>query len=284
MTVDGLYEDCSFMKKNLGFMQGRLLKPVKKKIIQYFPDKEWFKELEIGQNIFNFIEWTINIENINKNPLIKKKLNKKFLKKLNLVNITVQSVTCDFFMQVPIFKKKYFDQYKKILKYLVQLITNCERLGIKFIVLPLVDNSSIKNLEEEKYLKKLIINLKSKLKKTKIIFETDYPPEEVLRFIKYFNLEKFGINYDTGNSASLGYDFEEEKKYFKYVKNIHIKDRKFKGVSVRLGMGNYNFKKFFNFLKKINYKGNLILQTARSKNNSDIYEICINKNYIETFL
>lgn len=282
--VDGPLEGYSFMKKNLGFMQGRLLKPIKKNTIQYFPDKDWFKELEIGQNIFNFIEWTINIENINKNPLIKKKLDKNFLKKLNLVNIKVQSVTCDFFMQVPIFKKKYFYQYEKILKYLKRLISNCESLGIKFIVLPLVDNSSIKNLEEENYLKKLIINLKSKLKKTKIIFETDYPPEEILRFIKYFNLEKFGINYDTGNSASLGYNFEEEKKYFKYVKNIHIKDRKFKGVSVRLGTGNYNFKKFFNFLKKINYKGNLILQTARSKNNSDIYEICVNKNYIETFL
>ena len=37
-------------------------------------------------------------------------------------------------------------------------------------------------------------------------------------------LLKVGINYDTGNSAGLGYDFNNEIKYFKYVKNIHIKD------------------------------------------------------------
>ena len=94
--------------------------------------------------------------------------------------------------------------------------------------------------------------------------------------------KKFGINYDTGNSASLGFDFNEEKKYFKYVHNIHIKDRIFRGQSVRLGKGDFNFKKFFLYIKKIKYKGNLILQTARSKKHID--EIILNRNFIKKLI
>ena len=34
------------------------------------------------------------------------------------------------------------------------------------------------------------------------------------------------------------------KKYFKYVKNFHIKDRKLKSKTVRLGRGNAKLKKY----------------------------------------
>lgn len=272
------------MRYKIGFMQGRLVKPVKKNIIQYFPDKDWFMELQIGQHIFDLMEWTINIENLKKNPLIKKKLDKDFVKKIKSATINIESVTCDFFMQVPIFKKKYYSKYNEIKKYLLLLISNCEKLHIKFIILPLVDNSSVKNSNEENKLYDFIFMISKKLKKTQIIFETDYSPKEVTRFIERFDIKKFGINYDTGNSAALDYKIKDEINYFRYVKNIHIKDRKLQGTTVRLGQGNCNFKNFFYYLKRSKYKGNLILQTARAKKNSDIYEICLNKKYIESFL
>ena len=44
----------------------------------------------------------------------------------------------------------------------------------------------------------------------KILFEIDYSPRKVLNFINRFN-NNFGINYDTGNSASLGFKLNEEK-------------------------------------------------------------------------
>ena len=115
-----------------------------------------------------------------------------------------------------------------------------------------------------------------------ILFESDYNPIKLKKFIEKLPITKFGINYDTGNSASLGYSFEEEKKYFKYDKNIHIKDRYFRAHTVRLGKGDFDFKKFFLYLKKIKYNKNLILQTARAKNN--IKEILINKKFIENFI
>jgi sugar phosphate isomerase/epimerase len=88
------------------------------------------------------------------------------------------------------------------------------------------------------------------------------------------------INYDTGNSASLGFSFDEEKKYYDLIKNVHIKDRKFKGKTVRLGLGNAKLKKIINFFKKKKYKGNFILQTARNKQNFHIHEINLNRSYI----
>lgn len=270
------------MKKNIylnkiGFMQGRLVDQIKNNI-QYFPDQNWFQEIEIAkQNKFYVMEWTINYENIKKNPLFSGDIKKI----QNLKNFKIKTVTCDFFMQKPFFKKRFFNKRKNYLNDLLKVIKNCNTLNFKYLILPLVDNSSIKNSTEEN---RLIKNLKEKilpkLKKTKILFEIDYPPEKVLSFVKKFKSNKFGINYDTGNSAGLNYSLDEEKIYFKYVKNIHIKDRVKFGPTIRLGNGNWNYKKFFNFIKKSKYKGFFILQTARSKNKEHEKELNINRKFL----
>ena len=265
---------------NLGFMQGRLVPSEKRNAIQYFPAKQWKKEINLMKVInLNIIEWTINVENMNQNHLFNKKLNKELSLFIAKKNIKIPSVTCDFFMQRPFFKNKKFRNSLKDLKKIILLSQN---IGVKFIVLPLVDSSSIENFSQEEILIKEIKKLSKFLKqRQKILFEIDYPPNKVLKFVKKLD-HKFGINYDTGNSASLGYDFKEEKKYFKYVKNIHIKDRIFRGSTVRLGKGDYKFKDFFNYLNKINYRNNLILQTARGIN--DLNEININKQFVKNFL
>ena len=78
-----------------------------------------------------------------------------------------------------------------------------------------------------------------------------------------------GINYDIGNSAALGYDPTEEFNLIgSRVKNIHIKDRKFKGETIALGKGCANFNLVFKNLREINFQGNFILQTARAKDNN----------------
>jgi len=181
-------------------------------------------------------------------------------------------------MQKPFFKKKNF----KVIEDLKKVIRLSQNIDIKYIVLPLVDNSSIESLSQEI----LLVNEIKKLSKflnssQKFLFEIDYPPQKICDFLKKLN-KSFGINYDTGNSSSLGFDFNEEKKYFNRVYNIHIKDRPFRGKTLRLGRGDFNFRNFFNYIKKINYKGNLILQTARSKNN--LKEIKRNINFIKKFL
>jgi L-ribulose-5-phosphate 3-epimerase UlaE len=50
-------------------------------------------------------------------------------------------------------------------------------------------------------------------------------------------------------------------------------------------MGNANFKKLFKNIKKLNYKGLLILQTARAPiKNKDINEIQTNISFIRDYL
>ena len=46
-----------------------------------------------------------------------------------------------------------------------------------------------------------------------------------MKFIKSFKHASFGINYDSGNSASLDEALKEFNAYGKYIRNIHIKDR-----------------------------------------------------------
>lgn len=265
----------------LGFMQGRLINSEKKNRIQHFPEKNWAKEFNIAnKNNFKIMEWTINSENMFKNPLYQGNLSsvKKMMKKYK---IKIPSVTCDYFMQEPFFRIDKKKEKNKIIGNLKKIIINGNKIRIKYYIFPLVDNSSIKSSSEESILineiKKI---LKILNKKALILFETDYPPHKIINFIKKFKSRKIGINYDTGNSASLNYNFDDEVKYLKYIKNIHIKDRVLNGHSVRLGKGNWDYKKFFNLIKK-NYKGNFILQTARNKDKKHILEINTNRKFFE---
>ena len=268
------------INKRLGFMQGRLVEPEKKNSIQYFPEKNWKNEFKIAsENNFKIIEWTINNENLNKNPLYNGKIEivKKLIKKYKF---KIPSITNDYFMQKPFFRKENIKEKNIILENLKKIIKNGNKVGVKYHIYPLVDNSSINSEKDENLLvigvKELIQHLN---KNSKILFETDYRPNLIKNFIEKFDSKKIGINYDTGNSAGLNYDFSDEIKYFKYVNNIHIKDRILYGKTIRLGKGNWKYKKFFKLLKKNDYKGNFILQTARNSKSKHIEEILINKNF-----
>ena len=269
-----------YYPNKIGFMQGRLVDKIKNNI-QYFPGRNWKKELNLAiRENYKLMEWTINYENINSNPLYTG--NKKDLKKiLSYKKLKIKSVTCDFFMQKPFFKKKNLKYKSKYINDILKVINNSNKLNFKYLILPLVDGSSIKNNNEEKELintlKKKII---PKLKNIKILFEINYPPRKVVHFIEKFKSNKVGINYDTGNSASLNYNIEDEFMYFKYVKNIHIKDRLKFGSTVRLGKGNWKYKKFFKIIRKASYDGNFILQTARSNNDQHIKELNLNRKFL----
>ena len=268
-------------------MQGRLVDTEKKGRIQFYPGKNWKKEIQLAsRNKLNLMEWTIDIENKNLNPMFNAKLFNIYKKIVKKHKIEIISATCDFFMKAPFFKLKGTKQSNSI-KDLITVIENGQILGIKLFIIPLVDQSSVNNKIQENLILEFFNN--NSFKKilnndTKILFESDYNPKKLIEFIKKFNPKYFGLNYDTGNSASLGFNFKDEFKYFRYVKNIHIKDRIYRGKTVRLGCGSWNYKIFFKLLKKSNYNGNLILQTARSPKKEHINEININKKFVTKFM
>ena len=90
-----------------------------------------------------------------------------------------------------------------------------------------------------------------------------------------FSSENYGINYDTGNSAALGFDSEEEiKAYGQRILNVHIKDRLLHGDTVPLGNGNADIPNVLKELNAINYNGNYILQTARAVDENHTGVLC----------
>ena len=79
-----------------------------------------------------------------------------------------------------------------------------------------------------------------------ISFETSLNPKDFYNFIKNTHSNIAKVNYDMGNSASLGYDSDEEFELLgDYIVNVHIKDRIVNGTTVPLGTGDCNFDKVF---------------------------------------
>ena len=250
------------MSIKLGIMQGRLSHSINN-TIQAFPEKSWIKEFELSKKInIDSIEWIF--DTYEKNPIMNKQIN-EINNYISKFQIKVNSICADYFMINKLFNESE-SNIKKNLNVLEELAINGEKIGAKIIEIPLVDNSSLKT---EKDKKEIVTNLKKVIPKIKdlgLIFtlETDLPPEEFLNLLEMFEKNTVYANYDTGNSASLGYNINEEFKILKNkIKNIHVKDRIFNGTTVPFGLGDTNFEEFFKILNKSEYSGDLIIQGSR---------------------
>ena len=271
----------------IGFMQGRL-SPLVNNQIQSFPFESWLNEFPLGNQLgMNCMEWTLDYPKLHQNPLLLKEYKSEILNISEEHNIKIPSITLDCCMQRPFWKAQNQLLLDKLLNDFKLIINSANDIGANILVVPLVDNGSIDNEKEFKLLLNSFCSLSKILtdKQIKIAFESDYSPAKLYDFICNFDDRLFGINYDSGNSASLGFDPDEEfDLYGERIINIHIKDRKLYGSTVRLGFGNTNFTKVFKNIKKINYKGNLILQTARSKNGEHLKELKINLDFVKNHI
>ena len=163
----------------------------------------------------------------------------------------------------------------------------CNAIGVSHIIVPLVDDGRLESQSQEDTLIEFLIDTHPFLEEQKlsIIFESDYEPKNLERFIGLLPAPVFGINYDVGNSAALGLDpVEEFQSYGHRILNIHIKDRKLGGATVPLGSGNVNFESVFDQVFKSNYKGLFILQTARATNDDHLEVLCFYRDMVQSWL
>ena len=271
------------MSIKIGIMQGRLSNSINN-TIQAFPEKSWSKEFEIGQrNNLNSIEWIFDI--YEKNPIMNNQIT-EINNYISKFQIKVNSVCADYFMINKLFNESERNIGKN-LEILKKLAKNSAKIGTKIIEIPLVDNSSLKT---EKDKKELVTNLKKIIPEIKnlgimITLETDLEPKEFLNLLEMFDKNTVYANYDTGNSASLGYDVNEEFKILKdKIKNIHLKDRIRNGSTVPFGLGDTNFEEFFKILKKSEYSGDLIMQGARIEGINPEQNCLKYQNFIKEYL
>ncbi len=248
----------------IGIMQGRLSEPYGEKI-QAFPTTSWQQEFKKASSCgFDVIEWIF--DTYSPNPILSsegiseiKSLQKKH-------NILIRSICGDYFMEKKLFGASEYDLEKNI-QILKELILQSKKLESSIIEIPLVDSSSLKTSKDRIELRnnlERIIPLAEKNDVT-IVLETDLSPLDFKQLLSEFNHPNIMANYDSGNSASLGYNSKEELITLKkWIKNIHVKDRKLHGGTVPLGSGDTDFDLFFSTLSEIQYLGDLIIQGARS--------------------
>jgi hexulose-6-phosphate isomerase len=255
------------MNDRIGFMQGRL-SPLVDGRIQAFPWASWRDEFRQAEKInFHLMEWTLDQDRLYENPLLTKAGQAEIRELCQSHKLAIPSITGDCFMQAPLWKA-HGNQREALERDFHSVALGCATVGISMIVIPLVDNGQVENSEQENT---LVAFMQSQSKfliehKLRVIFECDFGPSELARFIDRLDPALFGINYDVGNSAALGFNPVEE--FFAYgdrVINVHIKDRLLGGTTVPLGTGNADFDLVFNALSKIEYGGNFILQTARAE-------------------
>ena len=143
----------------------------------------------------------------------------------------------------------------------------CVDVGVSMVMVPLVDNGRIENPDQAQVLLDFLEDLSSLLRSSglRVLFESDFGPAELGRFISTFDPDLFGINYDIGDSAAAGFNPTEEiETYGHRILNVHVKDRLLGGSTVPLGSGDADFEAVFAALSRVRYAGNYILQTARA--------------------
>ncbi len=246
---------------DIGIMQGRLSPKIDGKI-QAFPWEYWINEFKLAKDIgFTSIEWIVE-EPLEFNPLLTVKGINLIQELINDTEIKIDFICVDYFMKYPIFNSELnFVDSKEIL---TKIISAGEKIGAKYVEIPFVDNSSIRN-KNFHYLIEFFNSFENILENNKmnINLETDLSPVQFKKFLNNLNF-RVGANYDIGNSASLGYNFIEEIAcYGERIQNVHIKDRIYGGNTVPFGQGDANIFSTLNALSDLNYNNGLIIQGAR---------------------
>ena len=255
-------------------MQGRLL-PKYRGRYQAHPLGYWKDEFPIASQLgLDSIEFILDFNDAEKNPLLAHGGIEDIKKEENLSGVKVRSVCADYFMEAPIHSGETAT-VDKSLEILDRLINNVSLLGINNIVIPCVDQSSLKSTVNKKNFINNVKKIIGSAEKTgiNICLETDLAPKPFANLIELIGSSQITVNYDTGNSAALGYDpVEEFNSYGDKITDIHIKDRLLGGGPVLLGSGDANFPKIIDLMSKYEYRDIIIFQAFRDEEGVEIFK------------
>ena len=271
------------LTNEIGIMQGRLSPRIDGKI-QAYPASTWQKEFEIAQEIgYAAIEWIVE-KPIETNALMTDSGKGEIKKVIASTGVRIDYVCADIFMQQPLVRMT--EETKSQNKdYLLKILKNAKEVGAIGVEIPFVDNSSIKNdKEKQEFIDAMQDAFKlAKDLDIKISLETDLSPIAFKELLEQIDLDFIQANYDIGNSASLGFDPEEElNAYGQRILNVHVKDRKLGGTTVPLGTGNAKIDLVIQKLQEFGYSGGLTMQAARGVN--DVETAKEQLNYVRNLL
>ena len=255
-------------------MQGRLV-PKYQGRYQAFPIGMWQDEFKVAKECgLDLIEFILDFNDAEENPLLKLGGINEIISVSKNTGVSVKTICADYFMEAPLHSSDN-EVAEESFKILERLLETAKVLKITDIVIPCVDQSSLKiEVSVDRFVQQ-ISKIIPRIEKQNInlSLETDLAPQPFIELLDKLNSKSITVNYDIGNSAALGFDSDEElEAYGDRITDIHIKDRVLGGGPVTLGEGNADFGKFFNKLKKFNYQGPFIMQAYRDDEGVEIFK------------
>lgn len=225
---------------------------------QQFPWENWKEEFYTAERYgIDCIEWMFNHERFYENPIWTEWGRREIKETVSISGIRICSICANYFMQDSIYNESEMDIFQR-------LIEAGAELGICRIVIPLFEASGIGDLSE---LHEKLETVKEYINGTGICIalESDSSAGRQKRLCELLNSAQIGICYDVGNAAGNGYDYLDDiSEIKKYLLEVHLKDKKYKGTSVMLGEGAVDFKNVFHTLTDWG-QGNFVLESYFGK-------------------
>lgn len=267
---------------HIAVMQGRMVPPTENRI-QCFPRERWRDEFALAAAAgLTAIEWIYDLHGADVNPIasddglaLMRTLSERH-------DVVVRSLCADYFMDRPLVRAsaQELDERQETLRWLIR---RCALLAMNRMVLPFVDASRIDTDAE----RDLVIDvLKGALPVAEeagveLHLETSLSPSRFVDLLARLPHPMLKVNYDAGNSASLGYRPRDEfAAYGDRVGSVHIKDRVLGGGTVPLGSGDTDFQALFESLAKVRYDRDFVLQVARGTAGDEVSWAQSNREFV----
>jgi len=261
-----------YAQAGLYLMQGRLSPPEAGRF-QSFPRASWDRELDLVSQVpLRGIEWIYDVYGEGANPLETESGRSRLRAQLLARSVSVVSVCADYFMERPLVDRQAAISTASV-ERLRWLLNACREMAISRIVLPFVDAS---RLADENMKKATTTALHAVLHDAddagvELHLETDLSPADFAGFLHDLDHPRIRVNYDSGNSASLGYrPADEFAAYGERIGSIHIKDRELGGSTVKLGHGDADFTTLRTLIVEHGYQGDFVLQIARGLSGDEV--------------
>jgi hexulose-6-phosphate isomerase len=175
-------------------------------------------------------------------------------------------------------------EFAELRERLVWLMERCRMAGIGRIVLPFVDASQIRSVDQADRVIRLLSGVLpyASACRVELHLETSLAPARFAELLDAIPHPMLKANYDSGNSSSLGYDVRQElSEYGSRIGSVHIKDRVRGGGTVPLGSGDAQIPVLLSGLADLNYAGDYVLQVARSADGEEIAWARANREYLQ---
>ncbi len=262
-------------------MQGRLLPPVGSKI-QAFPAERWADEFANAAAAgIDGIEWIYDAPDAEANPLASTAGRAQICTLSVAHGVGVWSCCADYFMARPLARG---DAREEAGRRLHELIGWAADLEIGHLVLPFVDASALHgpgDIDSAVAVLSAVAPM-ALAAGVELHLETDLPPASFAGLLDRLPWPAVRANYDSGNSASLGYaPGEEFAAYGERVGSVHLKDRVRGGGTVPPGTGNTDFSALFEALARANYRGDFTLQVARGTSGDEVAWLAKQRAFFE---